>query len=128
MTWRLNQRFAPPTDILELPDRIRVVVEIAGMQPEHLNITLANRALVISGRRQRSIEGLTAYHQLEIGYGDFRLEIALPWSIEQEEVIANYQDGFLQVDLPRRAEHRIQVVDAGTHPDGARPKANMHDS
>jgi HSP20 family protein len=112
MNWRLSQRFSPPTDIIELPDhRIRVVVEIAGMQPENLNITLVNRTLVISGFRKRSVDGFTAYHQLEIGYGEFRLEVALPWAIEQGEVMANYQDGFLQVDLPRRADTKVAVID-----------------
>jgi HSP20 family protein len=123
MTWRLSRRFTPPTDIIELPDhRIRVLVEIAGMQPDNLNITLVNRTLVISGIRKRSLDGFTAYHQLEIGYGEFRIEVPLPWSIEQDEVIANYQDGFLQVDLPRRAETKVAVIDVS-----AREKAERND-
>lgn len=121
MTWRLSRRFTPPTDIVEMPDhRLRVVVEIAGMQPDHLNITLMSQTLVISGSRNRYVDGSSAYHQLEIGYGEFRIEVSLPWSIEQGEVVANYQDGFLQVDLPRRAETKIAVIDASAREEAER--------
>lgn len=121
MTGLLRRRFVPPTDIMELPDRIRVLVEIAGMQRDNLNITLVNRTLVISGIRGRNTEDLAAYHQLEIGYGEFRVEVKLAWSIDQDEVSATYQDGFLQVDLPRRAEKNVHVS-------GVREETEKHDT
>ncbi|MCU0495948.1 MAG: Hsp20/alpha crystallin family protein [Anaerolineae bacterium] len=127
MTWRMNRSFTPPTDIIELPDRLRVMVEIAGVQPDDLNLTLLNRVLVISGTRRRPpIEGHKAYHQLEIGFGEFRIEIPLPWSIEQEEVFATYHDGFLQVDLPRRAETHIYLIETVTNADSTEGQSDGH--
>jgi HSP20 family protein len=111
MTSTLTRRFIPPTDILELPDRLRVVVEIAGIQQDDVNITVINRALVISGTRRRYTVQPVAYHQLEIGYGEFRLHVALPWSIEPDRVTAIYQDGFLLIDLPRSFPTSIHVSD-----------------
>jgi HSP20 family protein len=111
MTSTLTRRFVPPSDILELPDRLRVVVEIAGIHQDDVNITVVNRALIISGIRRRYTAQPVAYHQLEIGYGEFRLHVALPWSIEPDRVTAVYQDGFLLIDLPRRLGTSIHVND-----------------
>lgn len=109
MTSTLTRRFIPPTDILELPDRLHIVVEVAGIQQDDVNLTVINQALIISGVRRRYAESPVAYHQLEIGYGEFRLHIPLPWSIEPDHVTAIYQDGFLQIDLPRRFGTSINV-------------------
>jgi HSP20 family protein len=113
MVWRPNSRFTPPTDVIELADRMIVLVEIAGMRASDFNVALFNHRLIITGTRERpSIQG--AYHQVEIGYGEFRVELMLPWQVEQDEVSASYREGFLQVELPRRPERAIRVVDVTT--------------
>ena len=104
VVWRSNRHFVPPTDMIELEDKILVNVEIAGMRPNDFSISLLNRQLVISGTRERPALPNVAYHQVEIGYGEFRVEVQLPHMVELENVNATYRDGFLQVELPRRSE------------------------
>lgn len=111
MLWRSGRPFTPPTDIIELADRIAVMVEIAGMRASDFNIMLVNNQLVISGFRERPKFENTVHHQLEIGFGEFRIEVLLPWLVAQEAVTATYREGFLQVDLPRQAPERVHVVD-----------------
>ncbi len=106
-----GRKFVPPTDIIELEGRLVVLIEIAGMQVEDFNIALFNRNLTITGIRERPVFANPAHHQVEIGIGEFRIEITLPWSVEEDSVKARYYAGFLQVDLPRRAEKQISVVD-----------------
>ncbi len=114
MTSTLVRRFIPPTDILELSDRLHIVVEIAGIRQGDVNITVVNHSLIISGVRHRDVEQHPiAYHRVEIGYGEFRLQIPLPWVVEPDRVTAVYQDGFLQIDLPRRLSRTINVNDSG---------------
>jgi HSP20 family protein len=110
MMIRSNRPFVPPTDVIELVDRLLVVVEIAGMKTEDFNIMLQNRRLVISGTRARQLLKQSAYHQVEIGYGDFRVDLNLPFSADPEAVSAIYQHGFLQIELPRRPAERVNVV------------------
>jgi HSP20 family protein len=106
---RTNPAFRPPTDVIELGDRLLVRVEIAGMRAGDFNLTLHDRALVVSGTREQPPQTNPAYHQVEIGYGEFRVEVALPWSVERERVNASYEAGFLQIDLPRVAGKQIPV-------------------
>lgn len=105
-----NRTFSPPTDVIELADKVIVQVEIAGMRASDLNITLLDRAIVISGSRERPQHQNPAYHQVEIGYGNFRIDVAMPWPVEREGVTASYEAGFLQINLPRKSARQIHVV------------------
>lgn len=111
VVWRGNRPFSPPTDVLEFSDRLRVIIEIAGMRAGDFNVVLLDGRIVITGVRERPATQGAAYHQVEIGYGEFRVDVHLPWSVEREEVSASYRDGFLQIDLPRRPDTQIKVVD-----------------
>lgn len=108
----MGRRFSPPVDLIELADRLLVRVEIAAMSPDDFNITLTRQQLLISGeRRLPDFEQPAAYHRVEIPGGEFRLEIALPRSVDREAVQAGYQDGLLQVELPLLPEKRVPIVD-----------------
>lgn len=103
--------FTPPTDVIELEDRLVVMVEVAGMRPADLSITLMDRHLLISGTRELRQFTNPAYHQVEIGYGEFRIEVSLPWNVERDGVSASYDAGFLQVELPRKTTRQIPIID-----------------
>lgn len=109
--WRIGRQFTPPTDIIEREDRMIVLVEIAGMKSDDFKIVLVNNQLTISGYRERPRLENTVHHQLEIGFGEFRIEIILPWRVISDDVTATYREGFLQVDLPRQEAGSVQRVD-----------------
>lgn len=121
MTGQFKRGFAPPTDIVEMPDRLLIIVEIAGMQPDDFSISLLNRRLIISGVRRPPLDEFKALHRLEIGYGEFRIDLTLPYPVDSEQVSASYREGFLHIELPRRPEVNIPVVDVGAQ------KEDMHD-
>lgn len=96
-TWR------PLADIRELAEMIRVKVELAGMKEEDIEVTLYEDALVISGERRDDHEhqaGLS-YHEAQISYGPFRIEVFISASIERDTISARYENGMLSVDLPK---------------------------
>ncbi|GAB4480615.1 MAG: hypothetical protein Kow00124_27540 [Anaerolineae bacterium] len=105
----------PPTDVIEDEGRLYVIVEIAGMREADFTITLAGQRLIITGSRpvQRHLrsEMRLAFHQLEINYGEFRTEVMLPWAVDEDEVTADYEDGFLMIVLPRQHRHSREGVD-----------------
>ncbi len=109
---RRNSLWQPATDAYETEDHFIVMIELAGMQAGNFTVTLANKQLIIEGRRTPPIDDrVTAYHQLEVRYGDFRTAINLPWLVERESISATYEDGFLKVVLPRlKRENEITVV------------------
>lgn len=109
--WRSARQFTPPTDVIEFADKVLVLVEIASLHPSDLNITLLDDRLVIAGTRERPPLPNAAYHRVEIGYGEFRVEVTLHWSIQRDAVTAAYRDGLLEIELPRQPESQITVKD-----------------
>jgi HSP20 family protein len=96
-TWR------PLADICESAAMMTVKIELAGMKEEDIDVTLYEDALVISGDRHEdheSQEGLY-YHEAQIRYGPFRVEVPVPSPIDRDAVTARYENGFLSVHLPK---------------------------
>jgi len=112
----------PLADICESADAIMVKVELAGMKEEEIDVTLYEDALVISGERcdergerDNARENL-CYHEAQIRYGPFRVEVFIPSPVERDAITARYENGFLWVTLlralPRESEDvRIHIVD-----------------
>ncbi|MER2598310.1 MAG: Hsp20/alpha crystallin family protein [Caldilineales bacterium] len=106
--------FQPPVDVYESDDTITVTLEVAGLQEGSYEVLLdpAARTLTVVGRRQGPAgEGSKiTYHRLEIPYGAFAVEVALPATLEtQGEPEAVYGDGFLVVVLPKARARQISV-------------------
>ena len=108
--WQAGQTWRPPTDVFEVDDAVIVRMEIAGMRDADFVVTLHNQLLTISGQRADPTAKL-AYHQLEVRYGDFRSEVYLHWAVEQSEITAVYQDGFLIITLPKAKVRHVRVLE-----------------
>lgn len=104
-----TRNWRPPTDVYESDDCIIVKVEIAGMDQEKFNITYFKNTLNISGCRTDENSSIKAFHQLEIGYGDFStsIEINMPIQVDKSEAI--YQNGFLIISLPKSHPKNILI-------------------
>ena len=98
-----NRRaFTPRVDVYYYGDPPRAVIkaELAGIDPNDVNLEVRGRVLVISGERQvRETEG-RVYQQLEIGHGPFAREIQLGADVVADEARATYEEGILRVELP----------------------------
>ena len=98
----------PPADIYETEDNITVRLEVAGMHKEDFSIELNGRHLRVRGARQDTPER-RSYYQMEIQFGEFFLELALPTPVDSQKVEAIYENGFLCILLPKARPHRIPI-------------------
>ena len=98
----LRYGFRPAVDcfVTSDPNELVVVVELAGVEPESIEISVAERTLKISGQRARPrIEG-QVYRQAEIEYGRFERRIPLEDDIAPASASAVYEAGMLRITLP----------------------------
>jgi HSP20 family protein len=94
--------FSPAVDVVYVdgPPRAIVTAELAGVDPEELDLEIQGRTLVLSGRRgPTAVEG-AVYQQVEIERGYFRRVIELGAEVRAEDAKARYEEGMLQVELP----------------------------
>ena len=111
--WRIITRspaWRPPTDIFEIENTVVVRVEIAGMREEDFAIELDGRNLTVRGSRQ-DIPERRAFHQMEIHFGEFAIELELPNYIEVDQVQAVYSEGFLRILLPKARPRQIPIAE-----------------
>jgi HSP20 family molecular chaperone IbpA len=94
--------FRPSVDcfLTNDPHELVVVVELAGVDPESIEIGVAERTLTLSGHRARPrVEG-QVYQQAEIEYGRFERRIPLAHDIAPASASAVYEAGMLRITLP----------------------------
>lgn len=95
--------FQPLADVFysKQTNAIIVKLEIPGISPDDVRLTIQDKSLVIEGARTDSQpEGDKAFQQMEIDYGPFRRKIMLPAAVDVENANADYRDGFLTIELP----------------------------
>ncbi len=106
---------APPIDVAETESELVVDVEIPGMDPKDIDVSLSEGILFIKGEKKPEAEEKEeAYHLLERNYGSFTRSIRLPVEVRSDKISASYKNGVLTVVLPKsegaqRKEIKINV-------------------
>jgi len=92
-------------------DAMMVTVELPGVDPEQVDITLQQDTLTISGqfpsRERRDNE---SYYRNERRGAAFQRVVNLPFAVEREKVEANFRNGVLAVHLPRAEEDKPRKI------------------
>jgi HSP20 family protein len=97
--------WCPAADVYRTPEGWIVKVDLAGVKPTDVEVTVDGDLLRISGSRRDGTcgEGVSHY-QLEITYSRFEKMIRFPRSIEHASVERDYRDGLLIVRLREEPE------------------------
>jgi HSP20 family protein len=92
----------PPLNAWVSDQDIVVDVELPGVDPKKVDISVVGSTLTLSGRREREDlkEGET-YHRTERRHGNFARTVELPFRVEAGAVKATCRNGILRLTLPR---------------------------
>ena len=89
-----------------------VQVEIPGIKPEDVEISVEGDVLTISGRHEQAKEEKDRqFVRRERRYGAFSRSMPLPPGVDPEEIEAEYRDGILEVSIPMPAEKEARKVE-----------------
>ncbi len=103
--------FAPPMDLYETPEEILILVEMAGMRSEEIQVLIDTGVLRISGVRTNPIcDPQRRVHQMEIDFGPFERRIRIRVPVQEEKIQAVYRDGFLLIRVPKGAELSREIL------------------
>lgn len=110
--------WTPPVDITEYPDRFELAVDLPGVDPDKVDITLEDGVLTISGERETHIqradspEATETRTRVERGHGPFHRRFVLPDMVDSERVQASGRNGVLEIRIPKQPKalpRRIKI-------------------
>lgn len=101
--YRKELCWKPPTDVYETDSDFVVILELAQMKSEEVSITYERGVLFVRGVRKAVPPAeRRRYQKMEINYGPFERRIAVSDQVDIENLSAHYEDGFLEIRLPKR--------------------------
>ncbi|MBA7699549.1 hypothetical protein ES703_108246 [subsurface metagenome] len=113
--WRriptVEMGWAPAIEVFEKEDRFVVKAELPGMTEEDIDISVVDETLTIKGERKAETEVKEEdYYCCERSYGNFSRSIALPSTVDAKKIEASYEDGVLEVNIPKAAEVKPKKI------------------
>jgi HSP20 family protein len=95
--------FRPHVDCFrtEEPPAVTLIVELAGVDPDDVEVVVGEQTVVVRGTRRRPMPACrVSYRHLEIEYGPFERRLALTEDVDPGGAEATYSDGLLKIALP----------------------------
>jgi HSP20 family protein len=103
----------PAMDVYETEGSIVAKVELPGIEPKDVDVSVEDQTLTVTGKREFSSEvNEDSYHRVERRYGSFTRSITLPQTADVEKVSASFDKGVLTIEVPkheRAKPKRIQI-------------------
>lgn len=100
-------RLVPSMEILKTDGDIVVRMELPGVDPDSMDVTLQDRTLRVRAERRVSNEE-DALHR-EFVQGTFERAVVLPSEIDPDKLSARYEAGILEVRIPYSAPKAVKV-------------------
>jgi len=109
--------WVPAVDIHEYDDRFELYVDLPGVDPSDVEVTLANGVLTLSGERSTAKPVNKDRHEVQMrierGSGKFYRRFILPDSIDSENIQARGRNGVIEITIQKQAKaqpRRIKVA------------------
>ena len=107
--------WAPAIHVLEKEDKFVAKVELPGVHEEDVSISVVGDMLVVEGEKEAESEvKKKGYSYSETSYGSFSRSIAIPSIVDADRIVANFDRGVLEIDLPKAVEIKPKKVNVTT--------------
>jgi len=95
-----DSRWIPPIDITENEKEFIIEVEVPGVEPKDLQVSISDGILTLKGEKKRE-KGEENYYCSERVYGSFSRSLKIPDEVLVHKVDAKYKNGILHLVLPK---------------------------
>ena len=103
--------WVPAVDIYETENELVLKADLPEVTENGLDIRIENNLLTIRGERKFEQKvNENNYLRIERSYGAFTRSFGLPNTVNTEAIKAEYNNGVLTVQLPKRAESKPKQV------------------
>lgn len=107
--------WAPVLDLAEQDDSFLIEVDLPGVRPDDVEVTLDQNLLTVRGeRRTSSILTKENVRRSERRYGSFLRTISLPSHVDADGIQADFEDGVLHITVPKAEQAKPRKIKVGT--------------
>ena len=104
--------WGPAVDVSETEDRFSIHVELPGVRPDDVEISVENSVLSIQGTRRFYEERSEAdFVRIERRFGSFGRSVSLPPTADVERIEAGFSDGVLTIEIPKKDEAKPRKIE-----------------
>ena len=97
--------FQVPTDVFHSEDKLVIRMDLPGVRPDEVDVTVQENVLVINGKRQFPYDGdKVRFLRRGTFYGDFAQRVQLGKGLDVERIEARFDNGVLELTLPYKEE------------------------
>jgi HSP20 family protein len=100
------ESWTPSVNLYESSNDYHIVVDLAGVQSDQIDLVVEQNVLTISGERpcpRHPVKGDCRMRLMEIDHGPFCRKVQLPGDVDVDAIDARYRGGLLTIDLPKKA-------------------------
>jgi HSP20 family protein len=100
-----------PTDVSEDENALQITMELPGVDPNNVRLSLENNVLTIRGEKQQEFdENNERIHRSERVYGVFERTFVLPNTVDPDRIEARFENGVLVVRIPKAERARPREI------------------
>jgi len=111
-----NGVWYPRVDISESKDSYLIRAEVPGMKKEDFSLEVKDNTLTLSGEKkfEQPTEGVE-YRRVERVAGKFVRSFTLPELVKHDAIKATYQDGVLEIQVPKTEAAKPKQIEITVH-------------
>ena len=101
----------PVCDVRESETEFTVRAELPGVPKENVKINVVDNTLVVRGEKKQETEDKKSnWHHVERSFGLFERTFTLPKHVAAEKIKARFQDGVLEIAIPKAEEAKPREI------------------
>jgi HSP20 family protein len=119
------EHWSIPLDVVQKTDEVEVKASLPGIKPEEIDITIEDNVLTIKAESASESETEEAgYLVRERSFGSFFRALRLPDSVDSEKVRSTYENGVLEITLPKAEEKKRKQIKVNVSGDNKEIKSS----
>ena len=111
---RATQTWVPTLDAWETEDALVYAFDLPGVPQDKISVEVEDGTLTVTAERARTQEvSEERYHRFERRFGSFARTVGLPQGITEDAIQASYNDGVLEIHVPKPEQVKPKKIEIG---------------
>jgi HSP20 family protein len=111
-----SSTWLPAVDVWETENELVLSFDLPGIEEDKIAVELDDNVLTVTGERERRSEHSNdRFFRFERRFGQFSRSVTLPAGVKEDEIKADYNDGVLEIRVPKPEEQRPRRIQIGSH-------------